>query len=205
MSESGCTIAKDESVRKGPEHGVSKFLIEGLDRLGKDTLIEGIQHRRGYHQVLHYSKPLRLDCYLSDDGFSAERRYQEASFRTLFQFLRDVQANIVCNRAHLGECVYAPLYRGYSGDYVFDIEAECDAGALASARLILLTEDFNVSRHYVDDGLSLGPADKRRKEQDLFYAAFNRSTIKDKRVICVTDRATGDFRLKSSIIDEALA
>ena len=31
-------------------------------------------------------------------------------------------ANIICNRAHLGECVYAPIYRGYWGEYVFDIE-----------------------------------------------------------------------------------
>jgi hypothetical protein len=184
---------------------VRKFLIEGLDRLGKDTLIQGIQHRRGYHQVLHYSKPLKLDCYLSDDGLSAERCYQEASFRTLFHFLRDVHANIICNRAHLGECVYAPLYRGYSGDYVFDIESEFNAGALASTRLILLTEDFDVSRHYVDDGLSLGAADQRRKEQGLFCAAFNRSAIQDKRVVCVTDRATGDFRSKSAIVDEAVA
>jgi hypothetical protein len=67
-----------------------------------------------------------------------------------------------------------------------------------------LTEDFDVGQHYVDDGLSLGSADKRRNEQNLFYAAFNRST-KDKRVICVTDRTTGGFRPQSSILEDALA
>ncbi len=114
---------------------LNKFLIEGLDRLGKDTLIEGIQNRLGYHQVLHYSKPLELDCYLRDPSFSAQRHYQEASFRTMFHLLRDAHdANIICNRAHLGECVYAPLYRGYSGEYVFDIERDFKAhGAAAHA------------------------------------------------------------------------
>jgi len=28
------------------------------------------------------------------------------------------------NRAHLGEVVYGPLYRGYSGDFVFDLEED---------------------------------------------------------------------------------
>lgn len=205
MSDSGPGSVTNESNKKGTADRVRKFLIEGLDRLGKDTLIAGIQHRRGYHQVLHYSKPQRLDCYSSADGFSAERRYQEASFRTLFQFLRNVDAHIVCNRAHLGECVYAPLYRGYPGDYVFEIESDFKAETLTSTRLILLTEDFDVGQHYVDDGLSLGSADKRRNEQDLFYAAFNRSTLKDKRVICVTDPATGGFRPRSSILEDALA
>src|SRR6266496_2678008 len=135
MSDSVSTMVKDESGRNGPAQGWRKFLIEGLDRLGKDTLIAGIQHRRGYHQVLHYSKPLRLDCYSSANGFAAERRYQEASFRTLFQFLRHVDAPIICNRAHLGECVYAPLYRGYSGGYVFEIESDFNAATLTSTRL----------------------------------------------------------------------
>ena len=34
----------------------------------------------------------------------------------------DTDINLIFNRSHLGETVYSPLYRGYSGDYVFDIE-----------------------------------------------------------------------------------
>lgn len=184
----------------------TKFIIEGLDRLGKDTLIQGIQHRHGYHQVLHYGKPLKLDCYLHDATLSAERQYQEASFSAMFEILRDSQhTKIICNRAHLGECVYAPMYRGYSGDYVFDIEHSAGVHNWTTIRVILLTEDFEFGRHFVDDGLSLGSIDKRRKEQELFIQAFGRSTIRDKRIICVTDKASGRFRPRQEILDEALA
>lgn len=180
-----------------------KFLLEGIDRLGKDTLARGIQERLGYHLLLHYTKPLRLACY--SPGVDAERQYQEASFRTLLQLLHDTyEAQVICNRSHLGEVVYAPLYRGHSGDYVFDLEREYDIQLVSCVRLILLTEDFGRSQHFTDDGLSLGDASKREKEQALFQAAFQRSVIRDKKVVCVTDHVNGQFRTSSAILDEAL-
>ena len=182
-----------------------KFIIEGLDRLGKDTLIQGIQHRCGYHLVLHYGKPVELECYLRDDAATAKQRYQAESFRSMFELLGcSPTINIICNRAHIGECVYAPIYRGYSGDYVFDLERRVEVAKIPSMRLLLLTEDFAVSRHFVDDGQSLGSAERRREEQDLFLAAFERSSISDKRLVCVTDPKTGGFRGKEQVLAEAL-
>lgn len=189
----------------------NKYLIEGLDRLGKDTLINGILNTRGYHQVLHFSKPQYLTCYEPcPTGMSAAEmksealfKYQERSFRTMFSMLRDATyAHIICNRAHLGECVYAPLYRGYAGEYVFDIERSLMKD-VHSTRLILLTEDFKISQHFVDDGESFDIT-KREKEQEMFLAAFEKSCISDKRVICVTD-STGGFRPKEQILAEVLA
>ncbi|AUX47578.1 uncharacterized protein SOCE26_091000 [Sorangium cellulosum] len=88
---------------------------------------------------------------------------------------------------------------------MFDIEREFDAHELQQMRLILLIEDFEISSHFADDGQSLGGSQKRREEQDLFLKAFSMSTIRDKRVICVTDRSSGAFRSKESILNEALA
>ncbi|NPC53304.1 hypothetical protein HPC50_40375 [Corallococcus exiguus] len=187
----------------------NKFLIEGIDRLGKNELLDGIQHRCGYHLTIHYQKPIKLTYYSNKDSETSERQYQEASFRTMFQLLRGEQeTRIIFNRAHIGECVYAPVYRKYSGDYVFEIEREFKADELPRTRLILLTEDFSVSRHFIDDGKSLGgPTDikRRGKEQDLFLAAFDRSIIKDKKIICVTNRSTGAFMPRDWILTEALA
>jgi hypothetical protein len=155
---------------------VNKFLIEGLDRLGKDTLISGIQHARGFHQVIHYSKPLELRCYEPcPTGMTAAEmkqvsllQYQTNSFRTMFSLLRDaVYAPLIMNRAHLGERVYAPLYRGYSGDYVFNLEVNFGMRENRSVRLILLTEDFRTSKHFSSDGESFDD-DKRQIEQELF-------------------------------------
>jgi hypothetical protein len=194
---------------------VNKYLIEGLDRLGKDTLIDGILHKRGYHEVLHFSKPKVLSCYLggpyhrqnlneTEERMYALREYQERSFRNLFTMLSSAPyAHMICNRAHLGENVYAPLYRGYDGAYVFELERAFRLHEVGSIRLILLTEDFSVSSHFVDDGESFDIT-KREKEQELFMAAFESSIIRDKRVVCVTDRGVGGFRRKEDIIAEAL-
>lgn len=197
-----------------------KLMIEGLDRLGKDTLINGIQHKLGYHQVLHFSKPELLEYYTNqyESGDPAETKrealnaYQYDSFASMFQFFSSPHNGyLIANRAHLGECVYAPLYRGYSGDYVFEIEnlyltrvrPETRRQALAQTRLVLLTEDFDVSMELVDDGESFDFT-KRREEQELFIAAFERSKMPDKRIVCVSDQALGGFKLRQNILAEVL-
>jgi|SRR5215471_8697586 len=182
----------------------SKFLLEGIDHVGKDTLAAGIQNRLGYHLVLHYTKPLALEYY-AEGPSTPERRYQEASFCTMFEVLGNLRtAKVILNRTHLGEAVYGPLYRQYSGDYVFELERKYELQKVRDVRLILLTEDFDRAGHFVDDGESLGGVDKRPHEQALFIGAFERSIITDKRVICVTDRVSGGFRDVGAILDEAL-
>ena len=192
---------------------INKYLIEGLDRLGKDTLINGILNKKGFHQVIHFSKPTLLDCYQpSSTGMTAkemvseqQREYQHRSFRTMFSLLRDAKyAHLICNRAHLGECVYGPLYRQTDGDYVFELEKAFAMHQNHSTRLILLTEDFSISKHFVDDGESFDIT-KREQEQEMFIAAFERSTISDKRIVCVTDSALGGFKPKDVILQEVLA
>ncbi len=181
---------------------INKFIIEGLDRLGKTTLIDGIRNKLGFYQVIHYSKPVKLEYYTVEDNFKAAA-YQYDSFINMFKLLNS-DAKIIFDRAHLGESVYSPLYRSYSGDYVFDLEDTYAVADRDDVRLILLTEDFEIARHFVDDGESLGSVEMREEEQSRFIAAFQRSEIADKRCICVTDRALGGFRRKEDILAEAL-
>jgi len=61
-----------------------------------------------------------------------------------------------------------------------------------------------VSRHFVDDAKSLGPATRRIDEQALFQSAFDRSTFQDKRLVSVTEPSTGKFRVLDRILDEVL-
>jgi hypothetical protein len=42
----------------------TKFMIDGIDRLGKSSLIKRIQDELGYHLVIHYDKPQILQRYL---------------------------------------------------------------------------------------------------------------------------------------------
>ncbi len=180
------------------------FLIEGLDRLGKSTLVQGIKNKLGYFQDIHFSKPVLLDCYESENPNRSKELYQRDCFENFFMILQAYGSRIICDRAHLGEYVYSPMYRNYSGEYVFDLEAQYDMDDRDDIRLILLTEDFSVSKHFVDDGQSLGTPDKRIEEQARFIEAFHKSNILDKRIINVTMPGIGSFHSKEHILAEAL-
>ena len=179
------------------------FIIEGLDRLGKSTLIEGILDVGGFYQVIHFQKPKLLSAYQESAMSRADAlfKYQKRSFETLFKMVNS-NGYFIFDRAHLGEFVYSPLYRNYGGDYVFDLEHIFYVDMRADVRLILLTEDLSKSTHFEDDGLSFDIT-KREQEQQLFLQAFDRSVIRDKRKICVTG-ADGHFKPKEIILQEAL-
>jgi len=194
--------------------------IEGLDRLGKSTLIQGIMDTFGFYQVVHFAKPQKLKlyeeaakkpAYQGDGGIELvpeQHRsaffYQQESFRNSMLMAKS-NSRIIFDRWHIGEVVYSPMYRGYSGDYVYKQELLTGLNEHPSLRLILLLEDFASAKHFVDDGQSLGPIEKRQEEQARFIAAFDRSNIKDKREIVVTDPTTGGFLPKEAILEAALS
>lgn len=190
------------------------FIYEGIDRLGKDSLIKNLINELGFYQVLHRTKPESLDYYLQEAKDNKLENlknaelflYQRACFSqdmALLNIAELSKLNIIFNRGWLGEAVYAPLYRGYSGEYVFELEKIAGIDKLSNTRLILLTEDFSKATHFLDDGNSLGTTEKRAEEQEMFLQAFNKSLLSDKKIICVTG-ADGTFRAKEDILKEAL-
>lgn len=168
--------------------------------MGKSSLSKNIQKRLGFHQVIHSGKPLYSAVH------THAFMYQRAAFSQMFRLLNEPNYNFIFDRAHLGECVYAPLYRHYSGEYVFELEATFNMGHndRKDTRLILLTEDFSCSKHFVDDGRAFDVS-KRDIEQRMFIAAFEKSIIQRKKIVCVTDTSTGKFRSFDDITDEVLA
>ncbi len=106
---------------------MQKFVIfEGLDRCGKDTQI-GLLQKRYYPEVwhtFHYSK-------IPFEEIHQHKDYSEALYNDMFEMMlhnKGSQRNLIFNRSHLGESVYAPLYRKYDGDYIFDIEKNYASG-----------------------------------------------------------------------------
>lgn len=202
-----------------------KFLIDGIDRLGKSTLIERIQQELGYHLVIHYDKPKVLANYLdtadcikraetseTDYDLSyrelslenlARRLYQEDANRGMFDLLRN-DTPIIFDRTHLGELVYAPLYRKYSGEYVYEMEKlfieDRPYTSHDNVRLILLTSSN--TEMLVDDGLSFDPS-KKAEEQELFIEAFNKSKLTNKVIVDVHN-GNGGYRSYDEIFTEAI-
>lgn len=98
---------------------------------------------------------------------------------------KEEYTGIICDRSHLGEMVYGPIYRGYSGEYVLDIEKKYMEIPSIWNNLFLITlydEPENVIKR--DDGLSFS-TDIRIKREEIknFINAHGKSNIKNKLLL----------------------
>ena len=101
----------------------------------------------------------------------------------LMMVSKDQDINIIFNRSHLGETVYSPLYREYSGDYVFDIEKRYVNKLRQELYLITLTNDPHTILKR-DDGKSFyGNEEEVKAEVDGFNRAHRLSKIKNKLLL----------------------
>jgi hypothetical protein len=178
---------------------IRSIIVEGVDRLGKDTLIQGLKQKLGAFQVVHYQKPELLDVYVNeaqrifnttsvegDVKAAALKNYQINSFRNMFHMLSS-GARLILNRAHLGEMVYAPRYRKYDGSYVLDLERQFkhDLGSNVLDTTLLVLLHASDTSFIKDDGMSFDFAAKEAEQMD-FIRAFERSNIRHKLMIDVS-------------------
>jgi hypothetical protein len=178
-----------------------KILIDSIDRMGKSTLIEGLLNVLGYFLVIHYEKPKNLNFYRGcGETISCLKQYQTESFENMFNLLES-KTNIIFDRTHIGENVYAKRYRNYSGDYIFALE-KIHASKLNDSILIVLTGDTSILE---DDGKSFDYT-KRHEELSDFEDSFNVSTIKHKKLVNVTKKIDNIvmYRSKEDILLEVL-
>lgn len=90
------------------------ILLIGSDGSGKSTIAAGLNKILGY-EVHHFGPPKDYE-----DG---RQQY--------FSFIEKTNTNVVCDRFHEGEAIFAPIYRGYTADYFDELEQK-------------LVEKFNV-------------------------------------------------------------
>jgi thymidylate kinase len=162
------------------------IIIEGPDRVGKDTQQKLIMKNFPFlqFQTLHYSTlPFKSPEFY--------QQYSSAMYEDMFKMMTSLKGtgvNLILNRSHLGESVYSPLYRNYSGDYVFELEWKYTKELEDNLYLITLIEDpLSLSKR--DDGLSFSSsASDIEKEVYLFYKAHDLSTIKNKILINIESK-----------------
>ena len=159
---------------------MSKFIIiEGTDNVGKDTqqnLIIEQMNEYVFHKFHYSSLPFK-------DDKEMHANYSKKMYDDMFKVMmncKDKDINFIFNRSHLGETVYSPLYRGYSGDYVLDIEKKYTKVLREDLYLITLTNDPHTILKR-DDGKSFyGNEEEVKAEVDGFRRAHRLSTIKNK-------------------------
>ena len=157
------------------------IILEAPDRCGKDTQIALIIKRlsdRVFHKMHYSALPFK-----NPDKHTS---HSVAQYEQMFEIMKQLKPsgiNVIFNRSHLGESIYAPLYRGYSGDYVFDIESRHIRELRDNVYLITMvnTPEILMSR---DDGQSLySNGEELRAETDGFVRAHRKSLIKNKLLL----------------------
>jgi len=172
------------------------YIIEGIDNIGKGTLINKLQNEHGYFHYVHYEKPKTLDMY--KEMKNPEKEYQRESFEEGFKLLCG-ESKTIFDRFHLGEVVYSPLYRNYLGDYVYDMEKTIQANTLFDTVLILLyTTNYGILK---DDGKSFN-VQNQKKEQSAFIDAWRKSTFQNKIGVNVYNPSTHTFKTPQDIYNE---
>lgn len=163
------------------------IIIEGPDRVGKSTLIQNLKNEFNDFAMheMHYSN-------VKQSSADAVVAYSKRLYSEMFGFIHYKKefpkSGLLIDRSHLGEMVYGPIYRGYSGEYVIDIERNwIDKTIEDDLFLITLVDDPSnlIDR---DDGLSFSTNFlKKENEISNFKKAHNKSTIKNKILVNVGD------------------
>ena len=167
-----------------------KILIEGIDGTGKSTLAKALAKHFNIACIKHLSKPKVLKAYKN-----CKIRYQLEVFKRFNKVLLS-NANVVYDRAHLGEFVYGPLYRGKACCELEKIEK----GVKDNDVVLILLETTNL-KILRDDGENFN-TDNQEIEQEMFKNAFEKSKIRKKIKIRVNE---GDmFKSHDLIMREVL-
>ena len=167
------------------------ILIEGVDCLGKSTQISFIEKEfekdhKAVH-IIHYSN-IKLD------SIEAIEQASKIRYREMFNLMSNVPENnvLILDRSHIGETVYSPIYRNYSGDYVFHFEKEFAGRDTSKTKLIVFTDtpEAVIERDKKrGDGLSFSlDLDKKKQELEAFERAYEMSSL-DKKLIHLNGRS----------------
>ena len=167
-----------------------KILIEGIDGTGKSTLAETLSNRLEIFNVKHLGKPVAIKRY-----YGCKIRYQKEVFKR-FNAIVNSEINVVYDRAHLGEFIYGPLYRGEACTTLENVENGFENQDVA---LVLMTVD-NLSL-LRDDGENFDTSNQS-KEQEMFKDVFKKSKIENKILIKIDK--DGEFRDLDEIKREVL-
>lgn len=189
------------------------IILEGGDRLGKSTLIEGICGYYNYDNISirHFGKPPKnlspkevLDFQFN--SFDNEIRLIE-SFKSVFfnqpKYYEDI---VIWNRSHLGEYVYSQMFRGGNAK---DLESKLltwEEFMLLPLNieiyLITLTSDPDFFLDKEDGNSFSQTLEEKTKELELFKEIHSLSFIKNKLLLKVDK--DGYFKFKKNILDDTL-
>lgn len=196
------------------------IIIEGPDRVGKDTLINKLSTEFTDTKVIHACAPTIKDSDKNDNKLFESRKV--LTIKELFKFYNDGIIHdtvsdylhgkldaIIHNRSVYGEYVYGTKYRGMNKDDIAKLIYKLEMGSLrtyipgSELYFILLTTNNVDLLNNNDDGNSFSKSkDDIQDELDLFKEIHNLSGIKKKKIIYVNNE--DQFKSKDDIYNDVL-
>lgn len=175
------------------------IIFEGMDRCGKDSLIEDLSTHLSNYTIRHWSFP-------KGETNDAKTTWQKNSFIDEFSHYVFLKSRfpghiLFWNRAHLGELVYGTIYRdSQPWSWVPMMEINYGMSNDPDIYLIHLTADAEFIAKQ-DDGKSYSDTvENKQKEIEAFQKAVDHSKIINKLTIKVNNGDT--YRDFHSIADE---
>lgn len=162
---------------------MSTIILEGLDNTGKTTQINNIREEfnSSFFLTFHLSN-IKTKKWTKE----SYKGYFKNLYVEYFELIESDEYDLLFDRFHLGEFVYSPIYRNYSGDYVFQLE-EIIENKNNVYLIVLIDEVKNLLKREDGKSHSIKIEDKQ-KEIDLFIEAFNKSKIKNKLLININGK-----------------
>jgi thymidylate kinase len=176
-------------------------IVEGPDNVGKTTIIKNIKNHYvdiTFH-TLHYSDIKQKNI---ESTIDYNKKMYTEMFKIMIHQSKFKNTGIICDRSHLGEMVYGPIYRNYSGDYVLEIEKKFNNYDIFWNTILLIT-CYDDPKNLIarDDGLSFSTNLKKKTiEIDNFLNAHKKSNIKNKLLLNIKNNNANS--IKSIVINK---
>lgn len=177
------------------------IIIEGIDNVGKDTIINYLLTKYKNAKIYHCEKPK------SKNNKEAAKEQYNLFLNLAKENVNNNDEVIIHNRSWYGEYVYGVKYRNNNENEVKKSILEFENIILENiddvSFILLLSDnmDFAIKN---DDGLSISQAKKELIEDEAkrFEEIFKFSTIPNKKIIYVNNGE--NWRTKEEIINELL-
>ena len=166
------------------------IIYEGPSNTGKNTQIIKLQ-------PFLIDKPLHVLHYSSIKGIEGKReqkKYSKNMYDNMFRIAKTFPDNhFIFNRSHIGENVYAPMYRGYSGSYIFKLEKNWVHYPFWDNIYLITFIDEPKNLINRDDGLSHS-IDVKKKYEEIrrFIKTTEKSKITHKTIININQKSIED-------------
>ena len=181
---------------------VKILIIEGCDRSGKDTLINELKNDYEKVLVLHSGIPSNDD---TKDLYSYY--YDNLIHNTLNAYYNTDNDLVIHNRSMYGEYVYGTKYRSEDKESVLKTISNLEASQLNTFIrkdqlyfVLLSSTDPSVLANNDDGNSYSSKVNDIQDELNLFKEVFDRSKIKNKKIVYVNDGP--NFRSKRDIYND---